>query len=60
MIFEGASIPKKKVECQALIIGSGAAGAVLAKELSEAGIDVVIVVVMGEQSRQSIGYGRTA
>lgn len=43
MIAEGVNVPKGIVECQAVIVGSGAAGAVLAKELSEAGIDVVLL-----------------
>ncbi len=43
MIFEGANLPKGVVDCQAVIVGSGAAGAVLAKELAHAGIDVIVV-----------------
>lgn len=43
MIFEGSAVPKGAVDCQAVVVGSGAAGAVIAKELSEAGIDVVLL-----------------
>jgi choline dehydrogenase-like flavoprotein len=43
VIFEGKAVPEGTVDCQAVVVGSGAAGAVIAKELSEAGVDVILL-----------------
>ncbi len=41
--FEKIAEPKVEIECDVLVIGSGAGGAVVAKELAEKGLDVVVV-----------------
>jgi choline dehydrogenase-like flavoprotein len=43
MIYEGKDVPRGRVECQAVVVGSGAGGAVVAKELSESGVDVIML-----------------
>jgi hypothetical protein len=42
-VYRAEDLPDEEIECDAVVVGTGAGGAVVAKELAEAGLAVVMV-----------------